>query len=128
MFIHLTGAFYVGNFWEWFGMIHWLTMNNHPSNPQQPPATHPATLRKTHQQNYVPKDIDLGKGHNISLTWILRPWMGDDFPKINPDRWDVFQTSAVPYAGRSLRSLLGLGEKIKPFISRVSRWLSLFED
>ena len=28
----LTGAFYAGN----EGMIHWLTINNHPSNPQQP--------------------------------------------------------------------------------------------
>ena len=30
---------------EFSGMIHWLTINNHPSNPQQPIHS----LRKTHQ-------------------------------------------------------------------------------
>ena len=36
---------------EFLGMIHWLTINNNPSNPQQPPATpsNPHSLRKTHQ-------------------------------------------------------------------------------
>ena len=31
---------------EFSGMIHWLTINNHPSNPQQPPATHPFPTNK----------------------------------------------------------------------------------
>ena len=39
----LTGAFYAGNFREWSQSS--LVM----SSSQQPPATHPATLRKTHQ-------------------------------------------------------------------------------
>ena len=39
---HLTGA----KRGELSGMIH----NNCQSSSQQPPATHPATLRKTHQQ------------------------------------------------------------------------------
>ena len=37
----LTGAFYAGNFQEWST----ITINNHPSNPQQPIHSHLATLR-----------------------------------------------------------------------------------
>ena len=48
---HLTGALYVGNFREWSIIHHYsfIIIPATPSNPQQPPATHPATLRKTHQ-------------------------------------------------------------------------------
>ena len=35
IYIKLTGA----KRREFSGMIHWLTINNHPNNPQQPPAT-----------------------------------------------------------------------------------------
>ena len=37
-----SGAFYAGNFRGWSGQLS-------ISSSQQPPATHPATLRKTHQ-------------------------------------------------------------------------------
>ena len=35
---------------EFSGMIHWLTINNHHSNPQQPPATlsNPQQPQATH--------------------------------------------------------------------------------
>jgi len=58
------------------GMIHWLTINNHPSNPQQPIHS----LRKTHQLVLITRGLkkngglshtcsDRGCGKSGNQTW-----------------------------------------------------------
>ena len=38
---------------EFSGMIHWRTINNHPSNPQQSPATHPFPTFSTSKSYFL---------------------------------------------------------------------------
>ena len=50
--IRRTSAYWCVLGREFSGMIplnHYFVTSHHPSNPQQPPASHPATLRKTHR-------------------------------------------------------------------------------
>ena len=38
---------------EFSGMIHWLTISNHSSNPQQPSATHPLPATTNQYGNII---------------------------------------------------------------------------